>query len=115
MDLLFAFGTVKDGYPEISGDPEKLPPELAKMAQATWYAFAKTGDPNNDQIPEWTKYDTTNRYSMVMDEKWTLEKDPRKAQREAMTCRPQGEKQGKTRYENWAKNRQLDPHAMEND
>lgn len=93
MDLLFAFGTTKEGYQEISGDPAKLPGNITDMAQVAWYQFAKTGDPNNEKIPQWEKYDTKARNSMVMDEKWTLEKDPRKAQREAFTCRPQGEEQ----------------------
>lgn len=92
MDLLFAFGTMEDGYLEISGDPEKLPENISPMAQAAWYSFVKTGDPNNNQIPKWDKYDISDRTTMVMGEEWSAEKDPRKAQREAFTCRPQGEK-----------------------
>lgn len=92
MDLLFAFGTTEEGYQEISGDPAKLPEKLSPMAQAAWYNFAKNGDPNNDLIPEWKKYDKSKRETMVMDEEWSLQSDPRKAQREAFTCRPQDEK-----------------------
>lgn len=92
MDLLFAFGTMEGGYEEISGNPADLPEDISPMAQATWYSFAKNGNPNNDLIPSWEKYDETNRYTMVMGEKWSLEKDPRSAQRLAFTCRPQGEK-----------------------
>lgn len=92
MDLLFALGNIEDGYPEISGDPDKLPESISPMAQSAWYNFAKTGDPNNALIPTWEKYDSVNRQTMVMGEEWSLQNDPRKDQREALTCRPQGEK-----------------------
>lgn len=92
MGMLFALGNTSDGYNEISGDPAKLPEDLSPMMQSAFYAFVKSGDPNNDMIPEWKTYNNSERYTMVMDEQWTLEKDPRKAQREAFSCRPQGER-----------------------
>lgn len=89
---VFALGNSSDGYLELTGDPAKNPENLEAMTMSAWYNFAKTGDPNNDMIPQWKTYDKENRYTMVMDAQWSLEKDPRKAQREALTCRPQGEK-----------------------
>lgn len=89
---VFALGNSSDGYLELTGDPAKNPENLEAMTMSAWYNFAKTGDPNNDMIPEWKTYDSKDRYTMVMDAEWSLEKDPGKAQREALTCRPQGEK-----------------------
>lgn len=88
----FALGNSSDGYLELTGDPAKNPENLEKMAMRTWYSFAKNGNPNNDLIPQWDKYDKKNRNTMVMDAEWSLVSDPRKAQRTALTCRPQGEK-----------------------
>ena len=90
---VFALGNSADGYNELTGDPAKDPENLQAMAMSAWYNFAKSGNPNNELIPEWKTYDAKDRNTMVMGAEWSLEKDPRKLQREALTCRPQGEKQ----------------------
>ncbi len=92
MDLVFALGNVEDGYDSLSGDADKLPEGLTEKTQATWYAFVKNGNPNNDLIPEWNKYNATDREIMMMNSDWQLVKDPRSAQRKAITLRPQNEK-----------------------
>ena len=92
MGMLFGLGNTEDGYNELSGDPAKLPEDLQPMMMSAFYNFAKSGDPNNDLIPEWKTYDAADRNTMVMGEEWTLTKDPRKAQREAFNVRPNGEK-----------------------
>jgi Carboxylesterase type B len=82
----------------MSGDPAKLPSDLAPMTEATWYAFAKNGDPNNAKIPTWKKYDTTDRETMVMGQSgkniklssdWNLKSDPRAKERKAFIWQPQ--------------------------
>ena len=91
MGMLFGLGNTEDGYNELSGDPEQLPEDLQPMMMSAFYNFAKTGDPNNELIPEWTTYDKTDRNTMVMGEEWQLTSDPRQAQREALNVRPNGE------------------------
>lgn len=78
MDLCFEFGT-KDGYPELTGDPEKMSDDLIAQAQAMLYSFAKTGNPNNDLISEWKPYRAETKYNMVItpDSKWNCESDYR--------------------------------------
>ena len=93
MDLIFAFGNTEDGYSELSGDPSKLPEKLSPMTQATWYAFAKTGDPNNEMIPTWEKYNTDTMSTMVMDAKWSLQNDPREDRAILEAIRPIGEEE----------------------
>lgn len=91
MDLVFSLGNL-DGYDTLTGDPDKIPTTLVKNTQAAWYSFIKNGNPNTDAIPSWEKYDSTYRNIMLINEEWNLVKDPRKAQRETLTLRPQGEK-----------------------
>lgn len=90
--MLFGLGNTEDGYNELSGDPAKLPEDLQPMMMSAYYNFAKSGDPNNDLIPEWTTYDREERSTMVMGEEWTLTPDPRQIQRQLFDIRPNGEK-----------------------
>ena len=64
MDLCFEFGT-KEGYTELTGDPDKMSDDLIAQAQSMVYSFAKTGNPNNDLISEWKAYDDNTKYNMV--------------------------------------------------
>jgi para-nitrobenzyl esterase len=50
---------------------------MARRLASTWIAFAKTGNPNNDQIPEWPAYDTKARKTMIFDSDMRVESDPR--------------------------------------
>lgn len=92
MAMLFGLGNTKDGYNELSGDPSKLPENLEPMMMSAFYNFAKSGDPNNELIPQWNKYDANDRATMVMGKEWSMQNDPRQAQREALNVRPQGER-----------------------
>lgn len=65
MDLCFEFGT-KEGYTELTGDPDKMSDDLIAQAQSMVYSFAKTGNPNNDLISEWKAYDDNTKYNMVI-------------------------------------------------
>jgi len=47
-----------------------------RLASA-WVAFAKTGDPNNSQIPHWPPYEASSRATMVFDTDTRVENDPR--------------------------------------
>lgn len=76
MELAFVLNN-PDGYPELNGDPSKLPKNLLDSTRETWYAFAKTGNPCNDMIPEWKSYDSSDRYMMVITDDWKCMKDNR--------------------------------------
>ena len=77
MELIFVFGTLEDGSPELGVPGEAMPTELMQKSQATWYAFALTGNPNNELIPTWEAYNSTSRLTMLMDEEWEIVSDPR--------------------------------------
>ena len=52
------------------GDIEPNPPQnLVKVIQATWAAFAATGNPDNETIPHWEKYSVNNRQTMELNSK----------------------------------------------
>ena len=42
---------------------------LVKQVQASWTAFATTGNPNNEFIPHWEKYSADNRQTMELNSK----------------------------------------------
>ena len=85
-ELPIVFDTVEDGYTYLAKwwlgsraefvtekyDTSKVPTDLVKQMQATWYAFAKTGNPNNDLIPTWSSYKPETRDTMAIDENWEL-------------------------------------------
>jgi len=82
-ELIAVLDTV-DGYHELAGPQSAWPRSLIKKTQATWYAFAKTGNPTNKTVGvEWKKYTLKDRETMNIDPKgnWKLVNDPRKADR----------------------------------
>ena len=50
---------------------------LADQLSSAWTAFAKSGDPNNPQMPHWPNFDAKARATMVLDETTRVENDPR--------------------------------------
>jgi para-nitrobenzyl esterase len=57
------------------GDPEGR--RMAKMFATTWATFAKTGNPNNELIPNWSPYNAQTRATMIFDSHTRVENDPR--------------------------------------
>jgi len=60
-DLPYVFNAL-DGLPNPA-------PNLVKQVQATWAAFAATGNPDNEFIPHWEKYSASNRQTMELNSK----------------------------------------------
>ena len=54
---------------------EVVPYEYALRTAMTWYSFAKNGDPNNDYIPQWPKYDPQTHAHMYMSDEWKIKPD----------------------------------------
>ena len=65
MDLCFEFGT-KEGYVEMTGDPEKMSDQMIAQAREMVYHFAATGDPNNSLIAEWEPFSFEHPATMVI-------------------------------------------------
>lgn len=93
-DLCFTMGTLKKGYVELTGDYKLLPKDLTKQMQLAVYNFAKTGDPNNDSIPEWKAYNNDTKSTMVINEdaSWSCESDYRSERMNVLRqCVPYGQ------------------------
>ena len=65
LELPFVFGTLHDpGIDKFAGSgPDAT--RLSEQMMDAWLAFARTGNPNTDGVPEWTAYDGTRRSTMV--------------------------------------------------
>lgn len=61
-DLPYTFNVSVEDLPNAA-------PNLAKAVQATWAAFATTGNPDNELIPHWEKYSANNRQTMELNSK----------------------------------------------
>ena len=67
-DLPYVFDKI-DGLPNSS-------PQLVKIIQKSWAAFATTGNQNNEFIPHWEKYSAENRQTLEINSgKVILHKD----------------------------------------
>ncbi len=80
LEIPFVFDLVDSS--RLTGDsPARY--ELADKLSRTWAAFARTGNPNHDAIPEWPPYSIAERPTMIFDERCRIEHDPLGAERRA--------------------------------
>ena len=54
---------------------------LADRVSDAWLAFARTGDPNVPNLPQWPAFDLTNRPTMIFDNMSRVANDPLREQR----------------------------------
>lgn len=62
-DLPYVFGVP---YENFVPNPDK---NFVRQIQASWAAFAATGNPDNEFIPHWEKYSASNRQTMELNSK----------------------------------------------
>ncbi len=65
MELPFVFGTLDTPKADLffGKGPEAI--ILSEKMMDSWIAFAHTGNPNHENIPEWPRYNLENRKTMV--------------------------------------------------
>ena len=91
LDIGFVFDNVEKSA-SMSGTGERQQ-ALADVMSEAWLAFARSGDPNHEGLPEWPAYDTENRATMVFDDESMVVNDPRGRERaiiDAATSTPGG-------------------------
>lgn len=76
-EIAFVFNNVQLAR---GANPEKL----AATMCATWAAFARTGNPSNELLGDWTPYNATARPTMIFDKECRVENDPRGELRKLM-------------------------------
>jgi para-nitrobenzyl esterase len=67
LDLAFVFDNVAKSESMVGRGDE--PRKLAEQMSAAWLAFARTGNPNNKFMPQWTQFHVPERTTMVFDVK----------------------------------------------
>jgi para-nitrobenzyl esterase len=85
-EIPFVFDTLSRAT-SIGGEPTASAQVLADRMSAAWANFARNGDPNGGKTPNWPKYNSTTRPTMIWDESPAgprIEKDPRSEQRKRM-------------------------------
>ena len=61
---------------EIAGSGSDEGKLMADRLASAWVAFARTGNPNNPEIPEWPAYDPETKPTMIFDVETRVEEDP---------------------------------------
>ena len=82
LDVPMTFNTV-DRARSFVGDGD-TPEKIARAMSAAWVAFARTGDPNTPLLPQWPRYDTQHRATMLIGEQSRVENDPDSELRKAL-------------------------------
>lgn len=77
LEIPFVFGNLQssDVVETLKGADEKETQALSQKMQQAWINFAHTGNPSNNEINDWTAYNTKTRTSMVFDKEIRLEND----------------------------------------
>ncbi|HEX4301884.1 MAG TPA: carboxylesterase/lipase family protein [Rhizomicrobium sp.] len=80
IDIALAFDNTDQPGALAGNGPEAR--ALAAQMSETFIAFARTGNPNNKTLPQWTPYTLPNRETMIFDTTSHMENDPRGRERE---------------------------------
>jgi len=81
LELPFVFGATRGGILRLSLVGDRTARRLADVVQDAWVAFARTGEPAADGLPEWPAYDSHRRYTMTLGGSRGVIKDPHEAAR----------------------------------
>lgn len=74
LDLPLMFNNV--GCARVFVGQGSEPQQLADRMQAAWIAFARNGNPNCRELPEWPAYETQTRATMMFNTACRVENDP---------------------------------------
>ncbi|MEI1251189.1 carboxylesterase/lipase family protein [Rhizobium aouanii] len=65
VDIPFAFGTVNEAGAMTGAGADAM--ETSMNMMSAFVNFARTGNPNNERLPEWKPYDSATRTTMLID------------------------------------------------
>lgn len=74
LEISFVFDNVQMNHGFTGGGPDAV--ALAAAMSKTWMQFARTGNPNNANIPTWKPYDTKDRATLLFNDTIQLVNDP---------------------------------------
>jgi len=84
IDVSASFHSYRDGFFAGSTEGKRMADRLA----SAWGAFVRTGDPNNEHLPNWTPYDDARRAVMIFDDDTRVDLNPRAAIRAYWDANP---------------------------
>ncbi|MFX0081818.1 MAG: carboxylesterase/lipase family protein [Candidatus Hodarchaeota archaeon] len=76
LDLSFVFGIQLDRDVGIFARKTEETQELSRKMMDAWIAFARTGNPNHENIPKLPPYDLEKRSTIIFDKNVTIQNDP---------------------------------------
>jgi para-nitrobenzyl esterase len=77
VDILFSFDNVRmPGTEMMWSDRVEGARRLGALTSEAWLAFARTGDPNHPDLPDWPTYHTERRATMELDAECAVLDDP---------------------------------------
>jgi len=82
LEGLFVFGMLPDQNLGIFPGKSEETLELSDKMVDAWIAFARSGNPNHENIPELPSYDKKNRATILFDNEVTIDRDPYGNERE---------------------------------
>lgn len=82
LELPFVFGGVRTWLLRAGLVTDRTAGPLCESMQDAWIAFARTGRPHHERLPEWPAYDRRRRYTMSLGGRRGLLKDPHEGARE---------------------------------
>lgn len=74
LDMPLMFDNVEKSIPLVGSGIEAQ--QMADQMSSAWVAFAKTGNPNTKEIPEWPVYDANKRATMIFNLESKVVNDP---------------------------------------
>jgi para-nitrobenzyl esterase len=81
IELPFVFGTyAREGYEMFAGHGPEADVLAARVMDA-WIAFARSGEPQHPELPDWPPYEPQARSTMILGPECRLESDPGAADR----------------------------------
>ncbi len=77
LDVPFTFDNLTaPGAAMFTGEPDEAAAELAEACGDAWTAFARSGVPSADGLPEWPAWEPERRATMILDAECRVDDDP---------------------------------------
>jgi para-nitrobenzyl esterase len=74
LEIPFVFNNVDPPIGLIGNSDDRF--KMAASMSKAWAAFARSGNPNHDGIPQWPAYTPEKRATMIFDIECRVENDP---------------------------------------
>jgi len=82
QEVCFVFNTLLDRDVPMFAKKTEETQDLSEKMMDTWIAFARNGNPNHENIPEFPPYDLEKRATILFDKEITIQFDPYREERQ---------------------------------